>query len=177
MQTDTVAVRPVRSSDATQVRENCFSMNTLEEVRSRIRANLQVSEQGNGVQLVALVEGIVVGTVTLRRDPCPLFAHRAELDSLVVRGDHQRQGVARRLVEESRVHAVAMGVEILEVGCRAGTVAERVYPRLGFLEYGRLPRGIIESWGDRNVFDAVYFYQPLEFTSDEQEGSVPPEPL
>ena len=44
---------------------------------------------------------------------------------------------------------------------RADTPAEQVYPRLGFVEYGRLPRGIKESWGDQRVFDMVYLYQPL----------------
>lgn len=170
MQSGTVTVRPVRLSDAAQVRENCFSMNTLEEVQSRIATNLQVFAQGRGVQLVAEVDGIVVGTVLLMRHSHPLEAHRAELADLVVHGDYQRQGIARRLVEESRAYAASMGIEILEIGCRAGTVAEKVYPRLGFLEYGRLPWGIIEPWGDRKVFDQVYFYQPLERASDEHEG-------
>jgi GNAT superfamily N-acetyltransferase len=142
-------------------------MNTLDEVQVRIRANLSVFEQGEGVQQVAEVGGTVVGTVTLRRNSHPLLAHRAELDSFVVHGDYRRQGIARRLVEESRARAAAMGIEVLEVQCRGRTAAEQVYPRLGFLEYGPLPRGIVEPWGDRKVFDVVYFYQPVECRSDE----------
>jgi GNAT superfamily N-acetyltransferase len=94
----------------------------------------------------------------------PLFAHRAELDDVVVHRDYQRQGIARRLVEEARDYARSMGIEMLETSCRGGTPAEQVYPRLGFIEYGRLLRGIKEPWGDHHVFDMVYFYQPLEST-------------
>jgi GNAT superfamily N-acetyltransferase len=157
-----IVVRPVRLSDAVDLRDNCFSMNALEEVQSRIRTNLRTLEEGSGLQLVAEVDGRVVGTVALNRHTHPLFAHRAQVDDVVVHGDYQRRGIARRLVAELRNRAQAMGVEILEVSCRAGTAAEQVYPRLGFIEYGRLPRGIKEPWGDYQVFDMVYLYQPLE---------------
>ncbi len=157
-----VVIRPVKPDDAAQVRENCFSMNTLEQVQARIEAGLQVFQQGNGVRLVAEVNGMVVGTVNLSRNPHPLFAHRAELDSLVVHGDYQRQGVARRLVEACRTYAVAMGIEILEISCRGGEPPESVYPRLGFVEYGRLPRGIVEPWSDHKAYDLVLFYQVLK---------------
>jgi len=167
-----VTVRPVQLSDAADVQDNCFTMNTLEEVQSHIRANLQASEEEKGLQLVAEVDGKAVGTVILTRNSHPLFTHRAELGSLVVHGDYQRRGIARRLVEESRSYAQSMGIEILEISCRAGTPAEQVYPRLGFIEYGRLPQGIKEPWGDHNAFDIVYFYQPLEGTSDDGSTSV-----
>jgi hypothetical protein len=55
-----------------------------------------------------------------------------------------------------------MGLEILEVGCRGGTPAEAVYPRLGFVECGRLPRGIVEPWGACQAYDEVSFYMPIQ---------------
>jgi GNAT superfamily N-acetyltransferase len=161
MMTVGIVVRAVQLSDAADLRDRCFSMNTLEDVRSRVRANLQALEDGNGLQLVAEVGGRVVGTAALNRHTHPLFAHRAQVDDVVVHGDYQRRGIARRLVAELRNRAQAMGIEMLEVSCRADTPAEQVYPRLGFVEYGRLPRGIKESWGDQRVFDMVYLYQPL----------------
>ena len=134
MCSEPIIVRPVRLSDAPGVRENCFSMNTVEQVQSRIEANLQTQEQGNGVQLAAEIDGIVVGTAGIIRNSHPLEAHRAELVDLVVHGDYRQRGIARRLVEECCIHAAAIGIEILETGCRAGTPAENVYPRLGFIE-------------------------------------------
>jgi ribosomal protein S18 acetylase RimI-like enzyme len=164
MSRNDIVIRPVQLSDAVQVRDNCFSMNTLEQVQSQIERTRQLFERGEGVQLVAEVGGVVVGTATLRRNTHPLHAHHAELESIVVHGGYQRQGIAHCLVDECRGRAKAMGIRILEVSSRGGEPAEQVYRRLGFIEYGRLPQGIVELWGDHKVFDLVYFYQPLEHT-------------
>jgi GNAT superfamily N-acetyltransferase len=102
---------------------------------------------------------------TLVRNAHPLYAHRGELASLVVHPNYQRQGIARRLVEEVCEYGASVGLEILETGCRGGTPAEDIYPRLGFREYGRLPGGIVEPWGDRQVFDEVSFYMPMKRAS------------
>ncbi len=58
-----------------------------------------------------------------------------------------------------------MGMEILEISCRAGEPAEQVYRHLDLIEYGRLPRGLIEPWGKHKVFDQVLFFQPLAPTA------------
>jgi len=59
-------------------------------------------------------------------------------------------------------YATDMGIEFLEIGCRGGMPAEQVYPRLGFIDCGRFPRGLIEPWGGRLEFDEVSFYMPVE---------------
>ncbi len=161
MEGSAVIVRPVELRDAAQVRENCFSQNTLEEVRAQIEANLLVHEQGNALQLVAEVDGTVAGIVTVVRNPHPLYHHRAEVVGLVVHPDYQRRGLARRLVEACGAYAASLGVEILEISCRAGTPAEEVYARLGFATLGRLPRGIVEPLGEQQAYDQVYFYRLL----------------
>ena len=130
-------------------------------VKERLESTIQMFEEGNGVQLVAEVDGIVIGTATLRRNSHPLYVHRAEIDSVVVHGDYQRRGIARRLIAGYRTYAESMGIEILEIGARGGTPAEEVYRRLGFIEYTRLPGGIKEPWGDGNAFDEVLFYLPV----------------
>ncbi len=75
--------------------------------------------------------------------------------------DHRywRRGIARGLFAELSAHAAAMGIELLATSCRGGTPAETVYHRLGFTEYGRLPRGMKEASG--KVFDEVLLYKPL----------------
>ena len=156
-----VVVRPVEGGDAQDLRQHCFSRNTLDEVAAQIASSVEMHAAQQGVQLVAEVDGAVIGTLTLIRNTHALHAHRADLYSIVVHPDHQRKGIARQMLEESRRHAQALGIEILETSCRAGTGAQTAYTRMGFIEYGRLPRGIVEPWGDRHVFDQVFFYLPL----------------
>jgi acetyltransferase len=158
MKDDTsITVRPIVREDPADLRENCFSMNTLGEVQERVEKSIQMSEEGTGLRLVAEVDRVAVGTVALIRKSHPFYAHRAEVSDVVVRGDYQRRGIARRLIAECHARAAPMGVEILEIGVRGGTPVEEVYRRLGFVEYARLPGGIKEPWGDGNVFDEILF--------------------
>jgi len=161
-ETNTIIVRPVEFGDAVQLRENCFSANTLAEVEADIVERIHGFEQGTLVHLVAEVDGIVVGTGILTQNEHPFKAHRGMVGSLVVHPDYQRRGIARRIVQAMHGYATDMGIEFLEIGCRGGTPAEQVYPRLGFIECGRFPRGLIEPWGERLVFDEVSFYMPVE---------------
>jgi GNAT superfamily N-acetyltransferase len=166
----TILVRPVQPEDAEPLRANCYSANTLAQVKERIAQNVQAYEQGTEVHLVAEVDGIVVGTGGLVRKTHPLHAHRGELVSLVVHPDHQRQGIARRIVAELCRYAAPFGITLLEVGCRGGTPAETVYARLGFVECGRLPGGIVEPWGEQRAYDEVSFCMPLDAASADARG-------
>jgi GNAT superfamily N-acetyltransferase len=157
-----MVVRPVEPRDAVQLRENCFSANTLAEVEADIAERIQGFAQGTLVHLVAEVDGVVVGTGILTVNEHPFKAHRATVGSLVVHPNYQRRGIARRIVQEMHGYAASMGVEFLEIGCRGGTPAEQVYPRLGFIECGRFPRGLIEPWGEHLAFDEVSFYMPVK---------------
>lgn len=169
--TERIVVRPVRLADAPQLRENCFSANTLDEVKERIVDSLSALEEGKEMLLVAVVGGTLVGTGTLVRKTHPLHAHRGEVGGLVVHPDYQRRGIARRIVEQIAERAASMGVEILEVGCRALTPTEEVYPRLGFIECGRLPGGIKEPWAEGQVYDEVSFYMPLTKAGSNVKGA------
>ena len=161
MQTTDVTIRPVQREDAAALRDNCFSANTLQQVQDHIEQTLKAASEGKAVQLVAVIDRVPIGIITLERNSHPLRAHRAELVGLVVDPRHQREGIARRLVAECRLRASQMGIEMLEISCRAGEPAEQVYRQLGFIEYGRLPRGLVEPGPDRKPFDEVYFYLPL----------------
>jgi len=45
--------------DVAALRENCFSMNTVEQIQELVEKNLSVFDDGKGVQLVAAVGGVV----------------------------------------------------------------------------------------------------------------------
>jgi GNAT superfamily N-acetyltransferase len=159
--TQPIVIRPVELADAAQLRGNCFSANTLAEVEARIAHNFRAYREGTEVHLVAEVDGVLIGTGGLVRKAHPLHAHRGELVSLVVHPDYQRRGIARRIVTDLCRYAKEFGLTLIEVGCRGGTPAEQVYGRLGFVECGRLPAGIVEPWGDRRVYDEVSFYMSV----------------
>jgi len=152
-------IRPVALSDADDLYANCFSRSTPAKVVNRVKANIAMHEAGEGIQLVAVVDGVVVGSAMLKRNTHPLYRHRAEWLDVVVHGDFRRQGIARRMIAAGRQHALDLGIEIVETSCRAGTPAEQAYARMGFLEYGRLDRGIVEP--DGSAFDEVFYRTPL----------------
>lgn len=153
-----VEIRPVEDGDAAGIQLSCYTRNTVQQVQAMIAEHATKARDGKAVQLVAVLDGAVVGTAILGRCEHDLYAHRAEVLGLVVAPEHQRQGIARRLVAACAEHARTMGIEILEIGCRGGTPAEEVYRRLGFIEWGRLPGGIREPWGENRAFDSVRFY-------------------
>jgi len=154
-------IRPVRTEDAADLRENCFSRNALEEVQEQVADAIRTAEQGTQVLLGAEVEGRVVGTGAVVRKTHPFYAHRAAVGGLVVHPRYQRQGIARQIVDQIRALAATMDLEILEVGCRGGTPAEAVYRHLGFVECGRLPGGIVEPYEGGQTYDEVSFYMPV----------------
>ena len=102
-----------------------------------------------------------VGHAVLRRKRHPLHRHRAELTDIVVCLTYQRRGIARRLIEALRGHAPRIGVTTIETSVRGGTPAEEVYRRVGFQECGRLPAGLVETWGDCGVYEEVFFWMPV----------------
>ena len=154
-----VTFRLITPEDAEQLQANCMPRATVEEIRRWIPEALRAYEAGEKVPLVAMVDGEVRGTATLVRHPHHLRRHIADIAGVVVDHRYWRRGIARGLFAALSARAAAMGVEVLATSCRGGTTAETVYRRLGFAEYGRLPRGIKEASG--KVFDEVFLYQPL----------------
>ena len=159
MQTLSITFRLIAPEDAEQLQANCMPRATVDGIRKGIPEDLRAHQAGEKVPLVAVVDGEVRGTATLVRHSPPLKRHVAEIVGVVVDHRYWRRGIARALFDELSAHAAAMGVELLATSCRAGTTAETVYRRLGFAEYGRLPRGLKETSG--KVFDEVCLFKPL----------------
>lgn len=160
---DRVIIRIVQEDDADNLWENIFSRNTLNEVKDRIAMYLQSYAAEKAIPLVAEVDGHVIGTMYLAFDD-QLRAHICTLGDVVVNPGFQRMGIARRLFEEGKAHAAEKGKCMMTVSTRGGSAAETVYQKLGFIEYGRLPNGIIERppfWDRECAYDEVLFYTLL----------------
>lgn len=156
-----VIIRVVKEEDAEELWENIYSKNTVNEVKDRIASYLQAYTGGQAVPLVAEVDEHVIGTTYMTFNNHPSRDHTCTLFDVVVNPSFQRMGIARRLIEECKTRAVEKGKCMMCVSARGGTTAETVYRKLGFIEYGRLPNGLIEPWGERDVYDEVFFYIPL----------------
>lgn len=129
--------------------------NTLTEIEKRIDENIKKQNNGQIVQFVAEVNGHVVGTMMLTLQSHPLYLHRCMLDDVVVSGDYQGKGIARKIFEHCVNYCKDNKIKIITTGVRGGEPAEKVYRKLGFYEYGRLTGGIVESWNDNREFDDI----------------------
>ena len=155
-----VTVRPVRMGDEIGLQASCFAAMTVEQVRAEVvLEGLERASRTSFVVLVAEREGEIVGSLTLVQPDHILTRHRVGVAGFVVAARARGTGMARRLIDEAADWARRWGGTMLEISCRGGTHAEEAYRGLGFIEWGRLPQGLIEH--DGAAFDDVHFYRPL----------------
>ena len=103
------------------------------------RRQLPALAAGEVVLFVALVEGMVRGTVLLQLNTPPNQPHRAEVAKLLVHRAARGRGLAGALVQALEDEAVARGRNVLTLDTMTGGVAERLYRRLGWTEAGIIP--------------------------------------
>jgi RimJ/RimL family protein N-acetyltransferase len=85
---------------------------------------------------VAEEDGLIVGRLSLSRDPHPASRHVADL-GLMVAADHRRRGIGRRLLEEAVAWAREAGVTKLELHVFPwNEAAIRLYESAGFEREG-----------------------------------------
>jgi GNAT superfamily N-acetyltransferase len=152
-------IRPVRPEDVEGLNENCFPRASRDEVRRIIEASLRGTLDGRYIHLVADADGQVVGTVELGAQG-GRARHRGELFRFVVSENHRGKGIARGLLDAIRAEAKKMDIEMIDAAARANTQAEDAYRKLGFVEFGRLPGGLVMDPDE--IYDLVYFYLPVE---------------
>ena len=85
---------------------------------------------GTRILLVAWVEGVVAGTVTLDLGTPPNQPHRAEVQKLLVLPGFRGRGVARLLMGHAEREAREAGRMLLTLDTRAGDAAEFLYRAL-----------------------------------------------
>lgn len=151
-------IRDLHPDDVRDLQANIFVRDTLGDVGKRVLSNVKKAERGEVICLVAELDGEVVGNAMLTLKTHPLYAHRCVWDDVVVCHRFWRKGIARQLLETSEARAREHKIKIIEVGVRGGESAEEVYRRLGFIEYGRLPQGIVEPWSGK-VYDEIWLYK------------------
>lgn len=153
-----VIIRQVTVDDAQDIYKNCFVRDSLKDVEARIAQNVHKQKAGEIIQAVAVVDGCVVGTMVIIKQKHPLFAHRCELVDVVVNGEYQGRGIARKLFDYCVNKCKRNNIQLILTGVRGGEPAEKVYRKLGFIEYGRLVGGIVEPWNNSREYDEVLLY-------------------
>ena len=150
-----IIIRQVSLGDVKDIQKNCYVRNTSDEVEAIIHENIEKQNNGTVIQYVAEVDGHAVGTMKLGKENHPLRAHMCNLGDVVVGGEYQRKGIARKIFEQCVDYRKNNGIKIITVGVRGGEPAEQVYHKLGFVEYGRLKAGLIEPWNNKE-YDEVF---------------------
>jgi GNAT superfamily N-acetyltransferase len=120
------------------------------------RAAAQVAT-ADRLLLVAWVDGVITGTVTLDLATPPDQRHRAELQTLLVDPAARRRGVGRELMLRAEQAALRVGRRLLTLETNAGGIAEGLFRALGWTEAGRIPGYAVDP--DGTPKDSVFFYR------------------
>ncbi|MFE9745418.1 GNAT family N-acetyltransferase [Saccharothrix saharensis] len=88
---------------------------------------------------VARDGGRVLGTVQVRFTDTADGRHRAEVAKLIVHRDARGAGLGRALLEVAEQEAAKRGATLLVLDARAGSAAERLCRRAGWVEAGVIP--------------------------------------
>jgi RimJ/RimL family protein N-acetyltransferase len=106
----------------------------------------QTAEQGN-LFLLALLDDLLVGWVTLFRAPHEFRRHTAELGIGVLRA-YRGIGIGEVLMDQALRWAAGQGIEKVTLGVRAGNErAQALYHKLGFVEEGCRVRDVKDQNG------------------------------
>jgi putative acetyltransferase len=149
-------IRPARPQDARSfldayrrvVAEKRFiQTESVPHNHRHYRKRFRRSWEGTGAHLVALEDGRVVGSISIRRDDHPATHHVATFGMFVV-SSHRRRGVGSALLSEAIRWARSYGIERIELTVYPhNDAAIALYGRFGFVEEGRLVRHAKKSYG------------------------------
>lgn len=118
-------------------------------------------EAGGTLLLVAETgDGTLAGTVQLCPAGKPNQTHRADVKKLLVRSRFRRRGFAKALMAAAEQEALSRGRWLLCLDSATGSVAERMYPALGWRPVGTVPD--YAMWPDGAYCDSTFFHKCLD---------------
>jgi RimJ/RimL family protein N-acetyltransferase len=139
---------------------------TLEEEAAYLTVQLQRMEQNQAIQLVGLCEGSIVGVADVNRKN--LVEKHVGVLGMSVAQPYRGEGIGALLLETVLKEAVAqiphLRTIVLEV-FSDNTLAIAMYHTFGFVEYGRLPEGVLHK---QAYVDTVYMYGKISKTATEE---------
>lgn len=108
---------------------------------------------------VARADDRIVGTVQLA--PCPKQngRHRADVQKLMVHGEHRGARIASALMDALETRARALERSLLVLDTEAGSGAESFYRGLGWIRAGEIPNYAANPAG--RLHPTAYYYKLL----------------
>lgn len=116
-------------------------------------------EAGSRAVIVAEDAEGICGTVQLVSDLPENQPHRADVSKMLVHRRARRRGVGEALLRELERVAVELGKTLLVLDTVTGSDAERLYPRLGWVRVGEIPKYAMFPNGQ--LCSTTYFYRDL----------------
>ena len=124
----------------------------------------------NAAHLLALEDGRVVGSISIRRDDHPATDHVATFGMFVV-SSHRGRGIGSALLGEAFRWARRFGIERIELTVYPhNDAAIALYRRFGFVEEGRLVRHSKKSYGYEDEILMALWLGPEPAAKSEPEG-------
>jgi ribosomal protein S18 acetylase RimI-like enzyme len=130
------------------------------ELEAYWRDVLEAVRERGRILLAAFEGETLIGSVQLNPEPRANGRHRAEVMKLVVLRSHRGRGVGRALMQALLEVARQSGRSLLLLDVRSGDPAERLYRRLGFVPYGRVPAYARDP--DGRLADSSFYYLQLQ---------------
>ena len=117
-------------------------------------------ETGDRILLAAFDNNRLVGTVQIITAVPPNQPHRADVAKLLVHSAARGSGAGRLLMEEVDRQALAAGKTLLVLDTVTGSVAERLYSRIGWTRVGVIPNYAL--FPDGTPCSTTVFYRELQ---------------
>lgn len=133
---------------------------TVEDVEPEVDRTLAAVHTGDRTLIVLRLGTDLVGFGFLARNDFVPFQHWVTLRALQIHPRWQRRSLGRTLLDGIVGIARAHGFEMLRLDYRSGLGLGEFYRRAGFVEVGRIPRGVRPVPGDDR--DIVYMMRRLD---------------
>ena len=121
-----------------------------------------LASHARGERLIFAAEaaGRLDGTVQLILAPQENQDFRADVGKMLVHRRARRQGLGAALMGAAEDEARRIGRTLLTLDTEAGSAAERLYARLGWMKYGEVPAYAMKA-GNRSRNAVSFFYKTL----------------
>jgi RimJ/RimL family protein N-acetyltransferase len=151
-----IIVRKMETEDYIGLKENIFKEMPIEIIKNNVINNVESIKNGcNWMYLVAEYDNKVVGTMYLEHKQSSVAKHIGTLYSVVTSEDYKNKGICKALFNEVLKYSKDLGIEIITLSVRRGSIAETVYQKMGFQKYGQLPNGLKDN---EQYYDEVSYY-------------------